>query len=142
PESVSGPSTPLNYVQPQVQYMKGHADIVVADANETTHLSVFSVGRANAVNQALFKADVTYDGVADIAFIAILSNNGKFGGLYAGNVSFFAVNGLTGLYAPDVAFGGPVTIGDIDAHDEARPVLKVGSASAGIRVAGGDLAQS
>src|SRR5690606_18394760 len=40
PESVSGPSTPLNYVQPQVQYMKGHADIVVADANETTHLSV------------------------------------------------------------------------------------------------------
>lgn len=142
PESASGPSTPANYVQPNVHYMKGHAGIVVAGADKSTHLSVFSVGRANAVNQTLFKEDVVYDGVADIAFIAILSDDGKFGGLYAGNTSFFAVNGLTGIYAPDVAFEGSVTIGNIDAHDEARPVLMFGSTSSGVRVAGGDLDQS
>src|SRR5690606_34045086 len=109
-------------------YMRGHAGIVIAGANETTNVSVFSVGRANAIDQTLFRADVSYDGVADLAYIAILSSNGKFGGLRCANASFFATKGLTGIYAPGVQFTGPVYVGDIDAFDDAESVLQLGSA--------------
>lgn len=138
-----GPAAPAShYVQPGVNYMKGHASIVVAGANETSHLSVFTVGRANAVNQSLFRDDVTYDGVADLGYIAILSANGKFGGLRCANIGFFASNGLTGVYAPGVQFTGPVYVGDIDAFDDAEPVLVLGSAQGDTWITGGNLAQT
>jgi len=140
-DAVTGPATPVNYTQPTVAYMKGHAGIVVTGANETSNLSIFSVGRGNAVNQALFRNEVTYDGVADIAFVAISSTDGKFGGLRAANASFFATRGLTGLYAPGVAFNGPIFIGDIAAADAAAPTIAIGS-GADVRIAGGDLLQS
>jgi hypothetical protein len=136
-----GPEPALRYNQAGVAYMRGHAGIVITGADETTNVSVFSVGRANAVNQALFIADMTYDGVADIAFIAIASTNGKFGGVRTANASFFASRGYTGLYAPGVEFTGPVFIADISASDAAIPVLKVGSAS-DVRITGGNLAQA
>jgi hypothetical protein len=138
----TGPSEPTFYVQPRVSYMKGHATIVVVGANETTNLSVFSVGRANAVNQSLFRDDVTYDGVADIALIAISSENGKFGGLRCANVSFFASHGLTGIYAPTVQFSGPVYVGDINAFDGASPTLRLVWAYGETRITGGDLSQN
>jgi hypothetical protein len=139
-DNVSGPAAPLNYNQ-DVRYMQGHAGIVVTGANETTNLSVFSVGRANAVNQALFRDDVAYDGVADLAFIAIASADGKFGGLRAANANFFAAKGLTGIYAPGVAFTGPVFVGNIDASDDAQPVLVLGGVD-DLRITGGDLFQA
>jgi hypothetical protein len=92
------------------------------------------------VNQALFRDDVTYDGVANIAFIAIQSTNGQFGGVRTGNVEYYASSGFTGLYAPGVAFAGPINIGDIQAFDNAQPLLVVGSA-ADVRIAGGSLHQ-
>ncbi|HVS51147.1 MAG TPA: linear amide C-N hydrolase [Opitutaceae bacterium] len=139
-EDASGPSAPLNYNQ-AVSYMKGRARIVVADADESTNLSVFSVGRVTAVNQALFKNEIAYDGRADIASIAISSANGKFGGLRAANAVFSADRGVTGIYAPGVAFDGPVYVSDIRANAEARPMLVVGGA-ADVRITGGDLFQS
>lgn len=139
-DAASGPATPVNYNQ-GVAYMKGHAGIVLAGADETTNLSVFSVGRANAANQALFRSDVTYDGFVDIAFIAITSTNGKFGGLRAANAGCFATKGLTGIYAPGVQFTGPVFIHNIDASAEATPVLKIGSGS-DVRITGGSLLQT
>ncbi|WP_237702440.1 immunoglobulin domain-containing protein [Opitutus terrae] len=138
----SGPAEPLNYIQPGIRYMKGHAGIVIAGANETTHVSVFSVGRANAVNQGLFRDDVSYDGLADLAYIAILSNDGKFGGLRCANANFFATRGWTGVYAPGVHFNGPVYVGDINAFDDASAVLMLGSAGGETLINGGDLAQS
>jgi hypothetical protein len=135
-----GPALPVNYNQ-GVTYMKGHAGIVVTDADETSNLSVFSVGRANAVNQSLFKDDVTYDGFADVGFIAISSKNGKFGGLRTANVSYFATKGLTGVYAPGVQFTGPVYVGDINAFDAATPVLMIGSGTT-TQINGGDLLQT
>lgn len=135
----SGPAPPAKYNQ-SVTYMKGHAGIVVVGANETTNLSVFSVGRGNAVNTALFRSDTTYDGYADIAFIAIASANGKFGGLRTANASYFATRGITGVYAPGVEFMGPVFVGNINAFDNATPVLVLGAA-ADVRVTGGDLRQ-
>ncbi|HRE83595.1 MAG TPA: immunoglobulin domain-containing protein, partial [Opitutaceae bacterium] len=140
-EAPTGPATAALYVQPEVQYMKGHPSIIIADANETTHLAVFSVGRSTAVNQSLFRDDVVYDGVADLASIAIASINGKFGSLRAGNVTFFASHGITGIYAPNIQFTGPVYVGDINAYVTAQPTLLLGSAT-DVRITGGDLLQN
>jgi len=161
--SPSGPAAPLNYNQPTVAYMKGHAGIVITGADDTTNVSVFTVGRATAFDptgtynillspsatndptkngSSLFAGHDTthYDGFADIAYIAIASTNGKFGGLRASNAHFFASNGLTGVYAPGVAFEGPVFVSNIEAFDAASPVLILGSAS-DTRVTGGDMFQ-
>lgn len=140
-ENFGGLAAPRNYQQPGVNYAKGHARLVVAGANETTYLSVFSVGRANAVNQALFRDDVDYDGVADVASVAILSANGKFGGLFAGNAAFVSTTGLAGIFAPDIEFTELVTIGNVSAAGEATPVLRFGLAHE-VRITGGDLAQA
>jgi len=161
-DDATGPAQPLNYNQ-AVNYMKGHAGIVITGANESTNVLVFTVGRATAFDPTgtynillapsatnvpanngspLFQghASTNYDGVAEIAFIAIETTDGKFGGVRASNASFFASNGLTGVYAPGVAFQGPVYIGDIDAHDNATPVIVLGSVS-DARITGGDLTQ-
>ncbi len=139
-DGATGPAEPMSYSQ-ATTYMKGHAGIVVTGADETSNLSVFSVGRANAVNQALFRSDVTYDGHADISFIAIQSPTGKFGGLRTANARYFATKGYTGLYAPGIQFTGPVFIGDVNAYDNASPVIIIGSGS-DTRITGGDLLQS
>lgn len=138
-DAVTGPATAERYNQ-TTRYMTGQAGIVIMGANEHSNVSVFSVGRATAVNQTLFKNDVEYDGIADIAFIAIATTNGRFGGVRTANANYFAAKGVTGLYAPGVAFAGPVYIGDLSSYDEAQPVLVVGSAS-DVRITGGDLLQ-
>lgn len=137
----TGPAMAQNYQQPAVAYMKGHARIVIAGADETTNLSVFSVGRLTALNPSLFKSEVRYDGMADIASVAIISPTGRFGGVRTANTSYFAAQGLTGVYAPGVRFLGPVLVGDLSAADAATPVLVFGAAP-DTRIAGGDLTQS
>ncbi|HVU23771.1 MAG TPA: family 16 glycosylhydrolase [Opitutus sp.] len=160
--AASGPALPVNYNQ-AVNYMKGHAGIVIVGADETTNLSVFAVGRATAFDPTgtyNFLLPITdtnnpanngspyfdghgatdYDGVADIAFIAIASTDGKFGGLRTANARYYATQGFTGVYAPGVAFQGPVYVGNIDGHDDATAVLRVGSVD-DARVTGGDLFQ-
>lgn len=136
----SGPAVPVNYNQ-GVTYMKGHASISFSGADETSNLSVFSVGRANAVNQALFKDAVVYDGLADIAVVSITSPANKFGGLRTANASYYNTSSLTGVYAPNVQFSGPLFLGDLSAYDTAEPVIVVGSVSDS-RVTGGDLQQA
>lgn len=144
-ENASGPAPAENYNQPGVLYMRGHASIAVADSDASTNLTIFSVGRTTAVNQSLFRADVRYDGVADLASLTVEANNGaaEFGSLRLGNVRFFATTGFTGVYAPDVAVQGAVTIGDIAAYDRATPVLYFGSNSQfqTLVIAGGSLFQ-
>ncbi|MEX2045437.1 MAG: Ig-like domain-containing protein, partial [Opitutus sp.] len=139
-ENPSGPFPAMFYNQSQVSYMKGHAGIVITGADETTNVSVFSVGPVTSVNQSLFKTGVNYDGVADLSHIVILSTDGKFGGVFAGNASFFAAKGLTGLAAPGVQFTNRVAISDISAYDAATPMLLVGSANE-LLITGGDLWQ-
>lgn len=120
--------------------MKGHATLVITGADESTNVSVFSVGRKTAVNQALFRDGVDYDGFADIACIAISSTNGRFGGGRAANASCSGTKGLVGLYAPGVQFTGPVFLGNIRASADADPVLLLGS-SGDARITGSDLRQ-
>lgn len=140
-DNPSGLENPVNYNQPGVQYVRGHAGIVITGADETTNVSVFSVGRVTALNQSLFKTNVAYDGVADLAYIVILSRNGKFGGVRTANASYSASAGITGICAPGVEFLGPVYVGDINAFGSATPLLQLGSAQ-DVRVTGGDFWQS
>jgi arabinan endo-1,5-alpha-L-arabinosidase len=141
-EDSSGPAPPIEYNQASISYMRGTARIVIAGANDTTNVSVFSVGRLTAVNQALFRTDVTYDGWADIASIVILSANGQFGGVRTANTHYSAARGMTGIYAPRVEFTGPVYVGGITATDVAAgPVLLLGSADGDTLVTCGDLRQ-
>jgi hypothetical protein len=139
-DTPTGPALPVNYYQ-NVTYMKGHAGLVITGATKDTNVSVFSVGRMTAVNQTLFKDNVTYDGVADIAFIAIASTDGQFGGVRTADANYFAAKGLTGIYAPAVTFTGPVYAGDINASGTASPVLLFGSAG-DVRITGGALLQA
>ena len=140
-DSPSGPAVAENYNQPTVSYMKGHATIVIAGADESTNVSVFSVGSITAVNQSLFKTGVSYDGMADLACLAVLSINGKFGGIRTANTSYFASHGLTGVYAPGVQIVGPSYVGEISALGTAQPVFILG-ASTDARITGGDLLQA
>jgi hypothetical protein len=162
-DAASGPALPVSYQQ-DIAYMKGHAKIVVTGATEFTNVSVFTVGRATAFDPTsafnivedvsatndpaangspLFQGhDATaYDGIADIAYIAVLSENGRFGGVRTANARYFAARGLTGVYAPDVAFHSAVYVGEITAFDDATATLQLGSGS-DVRIAGGSLLQA
>ncbi|HWA87145.1 MAG TPA: glycoside hydrolase family 44 protein [Opitutus sp.] len=162
-DSPSGPTLPAKYNQ-NVTYMSGRAGIVITGADERTNVSVFTVGRATAFDgtghyNILLPPSATndpatngsplfvgheatdYDGIADLAFVAIASANGKFGGVRAANARFTASHGATGVYAPGVEFLGPVFIGDISASGDATPVIILGSA-ADTRITGGNLAQA
>jgi hypothetical protein len=139
-ENSTGPAAPLKYNQPDIAYMKGHASIVLTGANENSHLTVFTVGTGTALNQALFPAGMTYDGIADLGLISIATTNGKFGGIRTSNVGYFRAAGLTGIYAPGVAVQGPTFVGDITADADATGVLVFGSTT-DARITGGDLLQ-
>lgn len=139
-ENPSGPAAPVKYNQPGVLYMKGHASITITGADENTHLSVFTVGTVTAVNQTLFPAGMTYDGVADIGLISVATTDGKFGGIRTGNAGYFRTVGLTGISAPGVAIQGPTFIGDITADATATGVMIFGSTT-DVRITGGDLLQ-
>src|SRR5690606_30436245 len=133
-DNASGPTVADNYDMPDVSFMTGHATISVTDADETSNLTVFSLGSISTLDTDVFRDDVDYDGVADVALVTILSTDGKFGGIRMGNTSFFATSGMTGIYAPGVQVVGPVNIGDIRAADGAEPVLVMDSAEV-VRVA-------
>jgi hypothetical protein len=140
-DGASGPAAPVKYNQPGVQYWKGHATIVITGADQSTNVSVFSVGKVTALNPALFPAGMTYDAYADIAAIAVASTNGQFGGIRTANTSFFATKGLTGVYAPGVSLQGELYIGEMSAANTATPVIMIGS-GVKTQVNGGDLLQS
>jgi sugar lactone lactonase YvrE len=139
-ENPSGPAAPAKYNQPTVSYMKGHASLAIAGANETTNVSVFSVGTETATNQALFPAGMSYDGIADIGLISITSTDGRFGGIRTANAAYFRAAGMTGINAPGVTVTGPVYVGDITADSSATGMLMLAGA-AEIRITGGDCLQ-
>ncbi len=138
----SGPQQPLLYNQPGVQYVQGEATIIVAGADETTHLSIYSVGTAN--NPGVTRSGVSYNGWATIGAVGIISEGGKLGGLHMGNVAFAASRGYTGVFAPSVTqlVQSPAVLHNVSASADAIPLLCFGPAGqVAIRVAGGDLAQ-
>ncbi|HWA86716.1 MAG TPA: autotransporter-associated beta strand repeat-containing protein [Opitutus sp.] len=137
----SGPAAPVNYNQPGMVYMKGHATVTVTGADATTNVAIFTVGRATAIDQSLFRDGVDYDGVADVALVDLASTSGAFGGLFTGDASYADTTGWTGVYAPGVEFTGPVYLEDMSAADSATPVILLGAADEDTRITGGDLLQ-
>jgi cyclophilin family peptidyl-prolyl cis-trans isomerase len=139
-DEATPPAPPVKYIQPTISYMRGRGSIVIAGANENTHVSVFSVGRANSGNPQLFRDDVSYDGMADIAFLAVVSNGGAFGSIRTANSRYGTASGIAGLYAPRTAVAGPVFVGEVLASGEATPAVVLGRAS-DVRINGGSLHQ-
>lgn len=147
-ENASGPMTAAKYNQPDIRYMRGHASITISGSDASTNLSIFSVGRLTAINRGLFRDDIVYDGFADLARVEILRDQNNpfgsvFGSIRTGNVHFFATQGNTGIYVPDVQLQTAVIVGDISAYDDATPMLWFGTSSqfGSVVVAGGDLEQ-
>jgi len=142
-DNASGPAIATKYNQPTVSYMKGHAKITVVGGNENSHLSIFTVGTQTAVNQSLFPAGVTYDGVADVAVVSISSPTNRFGSVRMANTSFVGTSGVVGLYAPNVRFGGPVFLQNVTASDSAFPMIVTGviDGTGEVLIAGGNLSQ-
>lgn len=140
------PAAPAKYDQPGVAYVQGRATIRVRDADASTFVSVFSVGRGNAVNQSLFPAGMTYDAMADIQLLQI--DGAEIGAVLTGNVRYSGYTGATGITAPDTAVRYRLIVGDIDARESATPLLRIGQTSAlawdagAVLVAGGGLRQT
>ena len=132
----------------QVKYVTGTASIIIEGAGASTFFSVFTVGRINAVNQALFPLGQRYDAQADIKLVEVINSVG-FGGMQLANTVFSGRTGKVGVDARDVHIAVRLTIGDIDASGDATPYLLFGKGSftvpasnSGLRITGGDLYQS
>ena len=138
---------PLRYNQ-QVEYVTGKPSVVIDGADSSTFFSIFTVGRINAVNQALFPEGQVYDAEADVTLVEVINSTG-FGGMQLSNVVFSASTGKVGVDARGVPIAVRLTVGDINASGDAVPHLLFGDGSftvpagnPGLRITGGDLVQS
>ncbi len=142
------PAPPINYNQPTINYVKGRARVTIDEADDTTFISIFTVGSTNAENSNLLLDGVIYDAMADVSLIEIINSPG-IGGVQCANTRFSGITGKVGVDAREVPVAVRVLIGDIDARDDAVPYLQFGTGSfkvnapnPGLRVTGGDLSQS
>ena len=141
------PAFPAKYNQ-QVLYVTGRPSVVIEGADANTFFSIFTVGRINAVNQALFPEGEVYDAEADVALVEVINSTG-IGGMQLSNTIFSASTGRTGVTVEGVPIAVRLTVGDIDASGDAVPHLLFGTGSftvpainPGMRITGGDLLQS
>jgi hypothetical protein len=147
PATFLAPAVPPRYNQ-AVDYVTGKPSVVIDGADANTFFSIFTVGRINAFNQALFPEGQVYDAQADVTLVEIVNSTGM-GGIQLSNTTFSGSTGKTGIDARGVPIGVRLTIGDIDASGDAVPHLLFGSGSftvpagnPGLRITGGDLLQT
>ncbi len=137
----AGPMLPTLYNQ-NIEYMRGSPTVILAGADATTHLSIYSVG--TRTNPGVTRNDVVYEGWARVTALGIGSRDGGLGGLHLGNVGFSGAQGPTGIVAFDVATfaQSPAVVHDIGAVGSGVPYLSFGAAArVGVKIAGGSLAQ-
>ncbi len=147
PATFLPPAIPPRYNQ-AVEYVTGKPSVVIDGADANTFFSIFTVGRINAFNQALFPEGQVYDAQADVTLVEVVNSTGM-GGIQLSNTVFSGSTGKTGIDARAVPIGVRLTIGDIDASGDAVPHLLFGSGSftvpagnPGLRITGGDLLQT
>ena len=147
PATFLPPALPPRYNQ-QVEYVTGKPSVVIEGADSSTFFSIFTVGSINAVNQALFPIGQVYDAQADVTLVEVVNSTGM-GGMQLSNTVFSGSTGRIGVDARGVPIAVRLTLGDIDASDNAVPHLLFGSGSftvaagnPGLRITGGDLAQT
>ena len=139
---------PPRYNQSGVAYVTGKPSVVIEGADSSTYFSIFTVGKINAVNQALFPEGQEYGAQADVTLVQVTSSTGM-GGMQLSNAVFSGSTGNIGIDARGVPIAVRLTVGDIDASGDAVPHLLFGSGSftvaagnPGLRITGGDLAQT
>jgi hypothetical protein len=146
PETFQPAALPARYNQ-DVKYVTGKPSIVVDGADASTYVSLFTVGRLNAVNENLFPEGQEYDAKADVKLVEV-TNCSEIGGMLMGNAEFSGKSGKVGVDARNVKVKQRVTFGDIDASGDAVPYLLFdeGAFEEGVgpgpMVAGGDLVQT
>ncbi len=147
PATFLPPAIPPRYNQ-AVEYVTGKPSVVIDGADSSTFFSIFTVGRINAVNQALFPEGQVYDAQADVTLVEVINSTGM-GGMQLSNTVFSGSTGNVGVIARGVPIGVRLTVGDIDADGDAVPHLLFGEGSftipagnPGLRITGGDLAQT
>lgn len=139
---------PPRYNQSGVAYVTGKPSVVIEGADSSTYFSIFTVGKINAVNQALFPEGQEYGAQADVTLLEVTNSTGM-GGMQLSNAVFSGSTGKVGIDARGVPIAVRLTVGDIDASGDAVPHLLFGSGSftvaagnPGLRITGGDLAQT
>ena len=147
PATFLPPALPPRYNQ-AVEYVTGKPNVVIDGADANTFFSIFTVGKINAVNQALFPEGQVYDAQADVSLVEVINSTGM-GGIQLSNTVFSASTGKTGVDARGVPIAVRLTVGDIDASGDAVPHLlfadgsfTVPAGNPGMRITGGDLAQT
>ena len=147
PATFLPPAIPPRYNQ-AVEYVTGRPSVVIEGADSSTFFSIFTVGRINAVNQALFPEGQVYDAQADVTLVEVVNSTGM-GGMQLSNTAFSGSTGKVGIDARGVPIAVRLTVGDIDADGDAVPHLLFGDESftvpagnPGLRITGGDLAQT
>ncbi len=147
PATFLPPAIPPRYNQ-AVEYVTGKPSVVIDGADANTFFSIFTVGRINAFNQALFPEGQVYDAQADVTLVKVVNSTGM-GGMQLSNAAFSGSTGRTGVDARGVPIAVRLTVGDIDASGDAVPHLLFGSGSftvpagnPGLRITGGDLLQT
>ena len=147
PATFLPPAVPPRYNQ-TVEYVTGKPSVVIDGADANTFFSIFTVGRINAFNQALFPEGQVYDAQADVALVEVINSTGM-GGVQLSNSVFSGSTGKVGFDARGVPIAVRLTVGDIDADGDAVPHLLFGEGSftvpagnPGLRITGGDLLQT
>ena len=147
PATFLPPAVPPRYNQ-AVEYVTGKPSVVIDGADANTFFSIFTVGRINAFNQALFPEGQVYDAQADVALVEVVNSTG-LGGVQLSNTVFSGSTGKVGFDARGVPIAVRLTVGDIDADGDAVPHLLFGEGSftvpagnPGLRITGGDLLQT
>ncbi len=138
---------PPRYNQ-DVEYVTGKPSVVIEGADSSTFFSIFTVGRINAVNQALFPEGQIYDAEANVKLVEVINSTG-IGGMQLSNTVFSGSTGKVGVDARGVPIAVRLTVGDIDASGDAVPYLlfsegsfTVDASNPGLRITGGDLVQT
>ena len=147
PATFLPPGIPPRYNQ-AVEYVTGKPSVVIDGADANSFFSIFTVGRINAVNQALFPEGQVYDAQADVTLVEVINSTGM-GGMQLSNTAFSGSTGKVGVDARGVPIAVRLTVGDIDASGDAVPNILFGSGSftvpagnPGLRITGGDLLQT
>ena len=69
---------PSRYNQ-EVMYVTGKPSVVIEEADSSTFFSIFTVGKINAVNQALFPEGQVYDAKVDATLVQVINSTGMGG---------------------------------------------------------------
>ena len=147
PDTYLPPAPPPRYNQ-EVMYVTGKPSVLIEEADASTFFSIFTVGRINAVNQALFPEGQVYDAEADVTLVEVINSTG-LGGVQLSNAVFSGSSGKIGFDASGIPIAVRLTVGDIDASGDAVPYLlfsdgsfTIPAGNPGMRITGGDLSQS